>query len=226
LSVILAVKDRFNPTMEGLSLQRPQLEFIENFLQPDQLQRMLIYFSKQAPIDASYTFTDIIVRLINDPLCIVFGHHGIYLFSNFLIVLPYGELDAQQVAYITTFLRWHVPSLPVSAYPGSSVPSMNIDVRISKQMGGSFSVRPVQLTNIRLSAEVVLQALVKGIMLGDSKHSTQFRTHAINLVLQRVLTRVNVSRSELHKVNLEIDACVSMQTAKVASCQIIEGTCV
>jgi hypothetical protein len=205
------------------SLQRPQLEFIENFLQPHQLQRLLVYFSRQAQVDNSYTLVDIIVRLINDPLCIIFGHHGIYLFSNYTIVLPYSELDEQQVSYISTFLRSHVHSLPPSQYSGAVVPSMLIDARVSKQMGGAYSVRPVQLSNIHLGTIPVLSAVVRGIMGGKSKHTTQFRTHSINLTLQRVVCRITVSRSELHVVNQQIAECVK-EAETATECASMSGS--
>ncbi|KAJ1467709.1 hypothetical protein T484DRAFT_1857890 [Baffinella frigidus] len=204
------------------SLQQPQIEFVENFLRPEQLQRMLIYFSKQTPTDtyATYGFTDIVVRLINEPLCIIFGQHGVYLFSNYLLVYPYNELDAAQVSYITQFLRTHVGNLP--APPSSETcddktpplaPSMKIDIRVTKQMGGGYTVRPIQLTNIRLCTFSVLCALVRGIMCGTQKHDVKYRQHAVNLQLQRILTRIVVSRAQLHAVNTEIDSCVQMQQA-------------
>ena len=199
------------------SLQKPQIEFIENFLRPEQVQRMLIYFSKQSPTDphSSYGFTDTVVRLINDPLCIIFGPHGVYLFSNFLLVYPYSELDPQQVAYITGFLRTHVPDIPPSDsldVTDKMVPSMKIDARCVKLMGGGFTVRPIQLTNIRLSLLDVLRALVRGIMIGGCKYSMTFRQHAVNLQLQRILTRIVISRAELHAINLEIERCVETQS--------------
>ena len=206
------------------SLQKPQIEFVQNFLQTDQIQRMLIYFSKQKPTDpqAQYGFTDVIVRLINHPLSIVFGQHGIYLFSNYLLVYPYNELDTQQVAYITQFLRMHMqtttmsaPSVPHDGYECSSqthtTPSMKIDARVTKQMGGGYTVRPLQLSNIRLDTFDVLKALVRGIMCGTQKHQIKYRQHAINLQLQRILTRIVISRSQLQDVNNEIEECTQKQ---------------
>lgn len=204
------------------SLQEPQIEFVQNFLQPDQIQRMLIYFSKQRPTDsnAQYGFTDVIVRLINDPLSIVFGQHGIYLFSNYLIIYPYNELDTQQVSYITQFLSMHMlnsmnntDTATASDAPTikTDVPSMKIDMRITKQMGGGYTVRPLQLTNIRLDSFNVLKALVRGIMCGSQKHNTKYRQHAINLQLQRILTRIVISRSQIQDVNAEIEKCIQKQ---------------
>ena len=204
------------------SLQEPQNEFIQNFLQPDQLQRILIYFSKQKPTDAHarYGFTDVIVRLINDPLSIVFGQHGLYLFSNYLIIYPYNELDTRQVSYITRFLRMHMTNTVTNtdtntASDASTIdtdaPSMNIDMRITKQMGGGYTVRPLQLTNIRLDSFNVLKALVRGIMCGSQKHNTKYRQHAINLQLQRILTRIVISRSQIQDVNAEIEKCIQKQ---------------
>jgi hypothetical protein len=199
-----------------VSIRLPQLEFIDSFLRPEQLQRMLIYFSKQKPTDtnAQYGFTDIIVRLINDPLFIIFGQHGVYLFSNYLLVYPYSELDSGQVAYITNFLQSHLP-VPPTEIPQDentvTVPSMHIDVRITKQMGGGYTVRPIQLANIRLDCFNVLTALVRGIMCGSQKHDTKYRQHAVNLQLQRILTKVVISRAQLQDVNAEIEKCVQMQ---------------
>jgi predicted transport protein len=199
-----------------VSLRQPQIEFVDNFLQVHQLQRMLIYFSKQNPTDvnASYGFTDIVVRLINDPLCIIFGQHGVYLFSNFMLLYPYNELDKKQVAYITNFLHSHLTNMaPIDAAPDEEntivVPSMKIDARVTKQMGGGYTVRPVQLTNIRVSTLNVLTALVRGIMCGTQKHDIKYRQHAVNLQLQRILTRVVVSRAQLQLVNVEIEECVN-----------------
>jgi hypothetical protein len=209
-----------------VSLRQPQIEFVDNFLQVDQLQRMLIYFSKQTPTDtnAAYGFTDIIVRLINDPLCIIFGQHGVYLFSNYLLLYPYNELDKRQIAYITTFLYSHLTNMaPIETIqgeqPGIVVPSMKIDARVTKQMGGGYTVRPVQLTNIRLTTLNVLNALVRGIMCGSQKHDLKYRKHAVNLQLQRILTRVVVSRAQLQSVNTEIEDCVQMkdETLKLSS---------
>lgn len=202
------------------SLQKPQTEFVENFLQPHQLRRMLIYFSKQQPTDthAQYGFTDIIVRLANDPLCIIFGQHGVYLFSNYLLVYPYNELDSQQVAYISNFLRTHITlppstdtSLDTTSAPPAVVPSMTIDVRVTKQMGGGYTVRPIQLANIRLKTFDILAALVRGIMCGSQKHDLKYRRHAVNLQLQRILTRIVVSRAQLQEVNAEIEMCIEKQ---------------
>jgi len=222
-------------------LQEPQMEFVRSFLQPQQLQRMLIYFSKQRPSDpqAQYGLTDVVVRLINDPLCIIFGQHGVYLFSNYLMVYPYNELDASQVAYITNFLRMHVNNLPACdasapaaaaavspqpqqphdratppappAPPPPPVPSMKIDARVTKQMGGGFTVRPVQLTNIHLDALKVISALVRGIMCGSQRHGVTYRQHAVNLQLQRIFTRVVVSRAQIQAINVEIEECVVQQ---------------
>lgn len=202
----------------AVSLRQPQIEFVDAFLQPEQLQRMLIYFSKQKPTDTNtqHGFTDTIVRLINDPLCIIFGQHGVYLFSNYLLVYPYSELDAQQVSYITHFLRTHLTNMPV-AEPAEGVqpmvvaPSMKIDARVTKQMGGGYTVRPVQLTNIRLDTFNVLASLVRGIMSGSQKHDLKYRQHAVNLQLQRILTRIVVSRAQLQAVNLEIERCMQTQ---------------
>jgi hypothetical protein len=193
------------------SLQQPQIEFVQNFLRPEQLQRMLIYFSKQTPTDshAHYAFTDIIVRLANDPLCIVFGQHGVYLFSNYLLVYPYNELDVAQVSYITRFLSMHVHDLATSTTQMSAVPSMKIDARVTKQMGGGYTVRPLQLSNIRLETSDVLSALVCGIMSGTQKHDMKYRQHSINLQLQRILTRITVSRAQMQSINQEIDMFMS-----------------
>jgi hypothetical protein len=195
------------------SLQQPQIEFVQSFLQPEQLQRMLIYFSKQKPTNAhaQYGFTDVIVRLINDPLCIIFGQHGVYLFSNYLLVYPYNELDAAQLSYITQFIRMHVTNLPVSEETLSLTPSMKIDARVTKQMGGGHTVRPLQLTNIRLDTFDVLAALVRGIMYGSQKHALRYRQHAVNLTLQRILVKVNVSRAQMQAVNVEIEECMRKQ---------------
>jgi len=218
-------------------LQEPQLEFVRSFLQPHQLQRMLIYFSKQRPSDpqAQYGLTDVVVRLINDPLCIIFGQHGVYLFSNYLMVYPYNELDASQITYITNFFRMHVSNLPVyetSAQTGAQpqqphdraapppappphpplpAPSMKIDARVTKQMGGGFTVRPVQLANIHLDVLHVVSALVRGIMCGSQRHGTPYRQHAVNLQLQRIFTRVVVSRAQIQAINVEIEDCVAQQ---------------
>jgi hypothetical protein len=203
-------------------LQEPQLEFVRSFLQPHQLQRMLIYFSKQKPSDpqAQYGLTDVVVRLVNDPLCIIFGQHGVYLFSNYLMVYPYNELDTAQTAYITNFFRMHVKNLPASetstlgaaqeeqrpAPP--TLPSMRIDARVTKQMGGGFTVRPVQLTNIHLDTLAVISALVRGIMCGSQRHDIPYRQHAVNLQLQRIFTRVVVSRAQIQAINVEIEDCI------------------
>ena len=207
-----------------VSLQMPQLEFVESFLQPEQLQRMLIYFSKQKATDshAQYGFSDVIVRLINDPLSIIFGQHGVYLFSNYLLTYPYNELDAKQVAYVTQFLRMQIQSKksessPISPYDTpllpDSKPSMYIEARVTKQMGGGYTVRPLQLTNIRLDTFDVLKALVHGVMCGSQKHGIKYREHAINLQLQRILTRITVSRAQLQNVNIEIEKCKQKQEA-------------
>jgi hypothetical protein len=198
------------------SLQQPQIEFVKHFMQLGQIQRMLIYFSKQKPTDpkAQYGFTDIIVRLINDPLCIVFGQHGLYLFSSYLLVYPYNELDTEQVSYVTKFLSMHINNNTSSnlilqdqdhAY---LAPSMQIDARVTKQMGGGYTVRPVQLTNIRLDTFDILTALVRGVMYGSQKHNVSYRKHALNLQLQRILTRIVVSRAQLQAINVEIESCV------------------
>lgn len=202
-----------------VSLRLPQTEFIDNFLQSHQLQRMLIYFSKQRVTDtnAQYGFTDTIVRLINDPLCIIFGPHGVYLFSNYLLVYPYNELDSQQVMYITQFLRSHLSNMTPRdpLHSGKPVaPSMKIDARVTKQMGGGYTVRPMQLNNIRLDTFSVLSALVRGIMNGSQKHDIKYRQHAVNLQLQRILTNVVISRAELLAVNVEIENCMKMQQEK------------
>ena len=199
------------------SIQFPQTEFTRVFLGTEQIQRMLIYFSKQRPTDphAQYGFTDVIVRLIKDPLNIVFGQHGVYLFSNYLLVYPYNELDERQTSYITHFIGAHVKILPdpddastTDAHP--LVPSMNIDARVAKQMGGGYTVRPVQLTNIRLDTLDVLYALVRGIMNGSQKHTVKYRQHAVNLQLQRIMPKVVVSRSQLQAVNTEIERCTGL----------------
>ena len=214
--------------VKEVSLQQPQIEFVKSFLQPDQLQRMLIYFSKQKPTDsyAQYGFTDVIVRLINDPLSIIFGQHGVYLFSNYLLIYPYNELDTQQVAYITQFLQMqiHVNTNETTPIPPSdtpllnrSKPSMYIDARVTKQMGGGYTVRPLQLTNIRLDTFDVLRALVRGVMCGSQKHSIKYRQHAINLQLQRILTRIVVSRAQLQNVNTEIEECTTKQENDIVS---------
>jgi len=191
-------------------LQLPQTEFIHHFLGPEQLQRMLIYFSKQRPTDPQVDngFIDVIVRLINDPLNIVFGQHGVYLFSSFLLVYPYSELDESQVAYITQFIRTHVHNLTAIVNRDAPiVPSMHLDARVAKQMGGGYTVRPVQLNNIRIGTLDVLYALVRGIMCGSQKHSIKYRQHAVNLHMQRILTRAVVSRAQLQSVNSEIERC-------------------
>jgi hypothetical protein len=206
------------------SLHQPQSDFVQRFLRPEQLQRILIYFSKQKPTESysRHGFSDIVVRLINDPLTIIFGEHGVYLFSNYLLVYPYNELDASQLAYITQFLSMHVPDLPVVDLPGLDaspggcvsllstlpIPSVKIDVRVTKQMGGGYTVRPVQLANIRLDTFQVLSALVRGIMYGSQKHDLKYRQHAVNLQLQRILTRIVVSRAQLHNINNEIETCM------------------
>ena len=202
---------------KDLSLQQPQIEFVQNFLQPEQIQCMLIYFSKQEPTDpqAQYGFTDVVVRLINDPLCIIFGQHGVYLFSNYLLIYPYNELDVQQVSYITRFLGMHMQTKSFEILSDdnhiNSVPSMKIDARVTKQMGGGYTVRPLQLTNIRLDTFNVLKSLVRGIMCGSQKHSVRYRQHAINLQLQRILTRITVSRAQLQDINAEIEQCIEKQ---------------
>jgi len=206
------------------SILFPQAEFARVFLGPEQLQRMLIYFSKQRPTDphAQYGFTDVIVRLIKDPLNIVFGQHGVYLFSNYLLVYPYNELDERQTGYITHFISAHVKNLtdtvktPTGTVKNPAdaneplVPSMNLDARVSKQMGGGYTVRPVQLSNIRLDTLDVLYALVRGIMCGSQKHTSKYRQHAVNLQLQRILPKVVVSRSQLQAVNTEIERCTGL----------------
>jgi hypothetical protein len=216
------------------SLHKPQIEFVKCFLKPEQLQRMLIYFSKQKPTDsnAQHGFADVVVRLINEPLSIIFGEHGVYFFSNFLLTYPYNELDSSQLAYITRFLGMHVADLPTIEIGSNgeqlqdgneSVPSIKIDARVTKQMGGGYTVRPVQLTNIRIDTFEVLAALVRGIMNGSQKHDLKYRQHAVNLQLQRILTRIVVSRAQLQAVNVEIENCMTKQsqmqggaTAKVA----------
>ncbi|KAJ1488293.1 hypothetical protein T484DRAFT_1744567 [Baffinella frigidus] len=201
------------PPPTPATLKQPQAEFVHNFLSIDQLQRMLIYFSKQRPTDpfSSYGFTDVVARLINDPLNIVFGQHGIYLFTNHLLVYPYNELDEAQVSYITNFLRTHVVNLPPpDATIGlQGIPSMKLDVRVSKQMGGGYTVRPVQLSNIRINTLDVLYALVRGVVTGplDAKYNLQYRRHAVNLHLQRIVTKVVVSRAQLQAVNAELQRC-------------------
>jgi len=220
------------------SLYQPQADFVQSFLRPEQIQRMLIYFSKQKPTDlySREGFSDVVVRLINDPLTIIFGEHGVYLFSNYLLVYPYNELDPSQLAYITQFLSMHVPDLTPADntergslsigqekssglydVTGNTAAPVKIDVRITKQMGGGFTVRPIQLTNIRLRTLDVLCALVRGVMQGDQKHSVNYRQHAVNLQLQRILTRIVVSRSELHAVNLEIELYVTKENPEVGS---------
>ena len=233
--------------VQEVSLHKPQVEFVQNFLQTSQLQRILIYFSKQKPTDphTQYSFTDVIVRLINEPLCIVFGQHGVYFFSNYLLVYPYNEFDSMQTCYLTNFLRSHVHNLPLSdmtpvanaenqeengegihsennrgSNQGSNqekkqedkqvtVPSMKMDVRITKQMGGGYTVRPLQLSNIHLDTFSVLTALVRGVMCGSQKHCAKYRQHAVNLQLQRILTRIVISRAQLHEINTEIEVCMA-----------------
>lgn len=203
------------------SLHKPQMEFVQSFMRPEQIQRMLVYFSKQKPTDlhAQNGFSDVIVRLINEPLTIIFGEHGVYLFSNYLIVYPYNELDRCQLSYITQFLRMHVPNLPdlqsvnveCSGAHETSTPSvalLKLDVRVTKQMGGGYTVRPIQISNIRLDALDVLTALVRGIMCGSQKHDVMYRQHAVNLQLQRVLTRIVISRAQLMSINQEIETCI------------------
>jgi hypothetical protein len=209
--------------MKQVSLQKPQIQFVEHFLQPEQLQRMLIYFSNQKPTDphAQYGFTDVIVRLINDPLCIVFGQHGVYLFSNYLLVYPYNELDARQVSYITQFIRGQIQTpIETSEIVDPMDPSVIVNtknnVRVTKQMGGGYTVRPLQLNSIRLATFDVLVALVRGIMCGSQKHSLKYRQHAINLQLQRILTKIVVSRSQLQAVNTEIESCMQMHVQGVS----------
>jgi hypothetical protein len=211
------------------SLHKPQVEFVQSFMRPEQLQRMLIYFSKQKPTDlhSQHGFSDVIVRLINDPLTIIFGEHGVYLFSNYLIVYPYSELDASQLAYITQFLRMHVTNLPAldtdrteEPTPAPPTPLFNIDVRVTKQMGGGYTVRPIQVSNIRLDTLTVLTALVRGIMCGTQKHDMKYRQHAVNLQLQRVLTRVVVSRAQLQGINQEIEACMQKRSHLQAACAV------
>jgi hypothetical protein len=200
-----------NKPSKTKTLNKPQKEFLQHFLGPDQLQRLLIYFSKQSPgtPQSSHSFTDVVVRLINDPLNIVFGQHGVYLFSNHLLVFPYNELDEKQVAYITNFLRMHVPALAPFSTEHVSFPSMRIDARVSKQMGGGYTVRPVQLTNIRINTLDVLFALVRGIVIGqpNAKYSPKYRQHAVNLQLQKIVTKVVVSRAQLQAVNVELERC-------------------
>jgi hypothetical protein len=89
---------------------------------------------------------------------------------------------------------------------------LKLDVRVTKQMGGGYTVRPVQISNIRLDALDVLTALVRGIMCGSQKHDVKYRQHAVNLQLQRVLTRVVISRAQLMSVNQEIEACIHTST--------------
>lgn len=199
------------------SLQLPQAEFSQTFLGSEQIQRMLIYFSKQRPTDphTQYGFTDVIVRLIKDPLNIVFGQHGVYFFSNYLLVYPYTELDKGQVAYITNFIKGNVKNFTDAdehSIPDTHiiVPSMHIDARVAKQMGGGYTVRPVQLTNIRLDTLEVLYALVRGIMCGSQKHTTKYRQYAVNLQLQRIIPKVVVSRAQLQAVNAEIERCTNL----------------
>ena len=199
------------------SLQLPQAEFSQTFLGPEQIQRMLIYFSKQRPTDphTQYGFTDVIVRLIKDPLNIVFGQHGVYFFSNYLLVYPYTELDKGQVAYITNFIKGNVKNFTDAdehSIPDTHiiVPSMHIDARVAKQMGGGYTVRPVQLTNIRLDTLEVLYALVRGIMCGSQKHTTKYRQYAVNLQLQRIIPKVVVFRAQLQAVNAEIERCTNL----------------
>ena len=199
------------------SIQHPQIEFTQAFLGLEQLQRMLVYFSKQKPTDAhaQYGFTDVIVRLIKDPLNIVFGQHGVYLFSNYLLVYPYNELDERQTGYITHFIGSHVKDLTATndtptQLTHTLVPSMNLDARLAKQMGGGYTVRPMQLTNIRLDTLDVLYALVRGIMCGSQKHSTKYRQHAVNLQLQRIMPKVVISRAQLQAVNTEIERCTGL----------------
>ncbi len=199
------------------SLQLPQAEFAQTFLGPEQIQRILIYFSKQRPTDphTQYGFTDVIVRLIKDPLNIVFGQHGVYFFSNYLLVYPYTELDKGQVAYITNFIKGNVKNFTDAdehSIPDTHiiVPSMHIDARVAKQMGGGYTVRPVQLTNIRLDTLDVLYALVRGIMCGTQKHTTKYRQYAVNLQLQRIIPKVVVSRAQLQAVNAEIERCTNL----------------
>jgi hypothetical protein len=196
-----------------ISIRQPQTEFVEKFLRIEQLQRMFIYFSKQKPTDtnAQYGFTDIIVRLINDPLCIIFGQHGVYLFSNYLLVYPYNELDKRQINYITDFLQSHLPCTNDDDTDPNVFMPPKIDIRITKQMGGGYTVKPVQLMNVRLDILSVLTALVRGIMNGCQKHDIKYRQHAVNLQLQRILTKVVVSRAQLQMVNAEIEKCVQMQ---------------
>ena len=201
------------------SIQYPQTEFAQAFLGLEQLQRMLVYFSKQKPTDAhaQYGFTDVIVRLIKDPLNIVFGQHGVYLFSNYLLVYPYNELDERQTGYITHFISSHVNDLTgtndlPTQHTNTLVPSMKLDARVAKQMGGGYTVRPVQLTNIRLDTLDVLYALVRGVMCGTQKHSIKYRQHAVNLQLQRIMPKVVVSRAQLQAVNTEIERCTSLVT--------------
>lgn len=209
------------------TLQQPNIEFVQTFLQPEQLQRMLIFFSKRRPTDphAQYGFSDVIVRLINEPLCIIFGQHGVYLFSNYVLLYPYNELDEAQTAYITQFLRMHASNIPNPGTPLQEdastrhvVPSMQIDARVTKQMGGGYTVRPVQLTNIRLDAFDVLTALVRGIMCGSQKHDVKYRQHAVNLQLQRIMTRIVVSRAQLQGINTEIEACMEKQKHQTPVC--------
>jgi hypothetical protein len=196
-----------------ISIRQPQTEFVEKFLRIEQLQRMFIYFSKQKPTDtnAQYGFTDIIVRLINDPLCIIFGQHGVYLFSNYLLVYPYSELDKRQITYITNFLQSHLPCTNDDDTDPTVFMPPKIDIRITKQMGGGYTVKPVQLMNVRIEVIAVLTALVRGIMTGCQKHDIKYRQHAVNLQLQRILTKVVVSRAQLQMVNAEIEKCVQMQ---------------
>jgi len=222
------------PSPQEVSLHKPQDEFVQNFLQTSQLQRILIYFSKQKPTDphTQYSFTDVIVRLINEPLCIVFGQHGVYFFSNYLLVYPYNELDSMQASYLVNFLRTHIQNLPPSDITQNthvenkdveikhvenmhvSAPSMKMDARITKQMGGGYTVRPLQLSNIHLDTFSVLTALVRGVMCGSQKHNTKYRQHAVNLQLQRILTRIVISRAQLHDINIEIEACIASECQK------------
>lgn len=168
---------------------------IRLFFEGARLQRMFACFSKmtQAGSQAHQKLTDIVTKLLKEQIFFVLGPHGIYFFADNFLVYPYSSLDDEQREFVRSFIR---------------VDKKHTRLRIAKQMGGAHTVRVMQLSNLHPDPTAVLLAVVHGIFANIPNYSPSQCKHAANLQLQRIYTRVQVSRAAMQKVNDEIEQCV------------------
>lgn len=184
--------------------------FKKYFLSRKQLEKIMIYYSHPAsPGKQCDLLTDVVVLFLTHPLHVTFTFHGVHFFTNqTLPCYPIENFDNLQKAYLLKILQ--------KRFTHNFVKNADLEIHdedfpevplyVNRQMGGGAVVNSQFLRTVHVDQLDILVALTHGFLLGPGEHCVAYRKHALSVQLQRLYSKVNLSRNLIHEIAHLVDS--------------------